>query len=189
MLQQNLHNMLINFIKKMSYTIVGEGTDQSLVNINYLHNKIHKGEMLFVSHTFLAVPNNGIVYFRHLSGATKYLHSQLELATTGEWSFTSYAGTTYTADGTLLPPINRKSDSTYVPESLFYHTPTIDDLGTPRLVFHFGSGNNPAQATTGLFAERLESEFAPGVQVLIALQNLSGTAQNISGVFNYYEEA
>ena len=160
----------------------------ALVNINYLHEKVHKGLMLFTSHTFMEVPDDGTVYLRHKCGETKYLHSQLDLSTTGEWSFTSYGGSTYTGDGTEITQINRKSDSDYVPETTFYHTPTIDTLGTQRLQFNFGSGNNPAQATTGEFSERLESVFAPDVDVLIALQNLSGATQNISGVFNHYEE-
>jgi len=160
----------------------------NMITIDYMHDKVHKGEILFASHTFLNVPNDGVVYLRHLSGDTKYLHSQLELSTTGEWSFTSYAGATYSANGTLITQINRKSDSEYIPEVLFYHTPTIIDPGTARLVFNFGSGNNPSQATTGQFSERLESVFAPDIEVLVALKNLSGAVQNISAIFNYYEE-
>ena len=156
--------------------------------IDYFHQKIHEGRMSFASHVFVDVLNGASVYLRHVCGPTKYLHSVLDITTTGEWEFTSFAGSTYTADGTVIPQINRKSDSTYVPETTFYHTPTILSEGTPRLVFRFGSGNNPAKASTSEFGERLESVFAPEVDVLIRLTNLSGATQNLSVVFNYYEE-
>lgn len=159
-----------------------------IATIDYFHQKIHEGKMLFASHVFEEVIADATVYLRHISGSSKYLHSVLEIASTGEWEFVSYAGTTYTANGTVIPQINRKSDSTYVPEATFYHTPTIDVLGTPRLSFLFGSGTNPAKATTSEFGERLESVFAPGVDVLIGLTNKSGATQNLSAVFNYYEE-
>lgn len=162
--------------------------DNSIVNIDYLHRKIHDGEMLFVSHIFRNVANNGKVYVRHTSGATKYLHSEALINTTGEWTFTSYSGSTYTGVGTTLTILNRKSDSTYTPTVVFRHTPTINALGTPRLTLLFGSGSNPSQATTGTFNEQLESVFAPNQEVLIELTNESGQTQDLGITFNFYEE-
>lgn len=162
--------------------------DKSIVNIDYLHRKIHQGEMLFVSHIFRNIANNGKVYVRHTSGSTKYLHSEVLVSTTGEWTLTSYAGSTYTGAGTTLNILNRKSDSTYTPTVVFRHTPTGITLGTPRLRLLFGSGSNPSQATTGLFSERLESVFAPNQDVLIELTNESGSTQDLGITFNFYEE-
>jgi len=154
----------------------------------YLHNKVHQGQMLFVSHVFEGVLNNGSVYIRHKSGLTKEIHSVVTADTTGKWEFRSYAGTTYTADGTLLEILNRKSPNGYTPEVEFRHTPTVDAIGTVRLETQFGSGTNPAKATTGSFSERLESVFGPTVDVLLEYKNASGSTQDIAIVFNFYEE-
>jgi hypothetical protein len=157
------------------------------VGQDYLHNLIHKGDVFFVSHIFRAVPNNGKVYIRHKSGSTVYLHSELTANSTGKCRITSYSGTTYSNNGTVKSPINRKSDSTYVVQSQFWITPTITLLGTPRLDLLFGSGTNPSQSSTGVFSERLESLFAPNTDVLIEYTNESGQAQDLSVYLNAYE--
>lgn len=177
-----LHNRMIK-----AYHREPDG-DVNLITIDYLHQKVHEGRMLFVSHIFRNVANGATVYIRHIAGPTKYLHSEVLATSAGQWLFQSYAGTTYTANGTLLNILNRKSDSTYSPEVLFYHTPTINVLGTVRLGFLFGSGTNPAQASTGLFSERLESNFAPLTDVLVGFTNESGSVKDISVTFNFYEE-
>lgn len=156
---------------------------------DFLIDKVHNGEMLFVSKV-VSVANGADYYIHHVSGSTKYLHSIVEVSSVGEWEFTSYSGTTYTAPGTELPQINRLSDSAYVPEVKFYEVPSgnIDVLGAARLNFIFGSGSNPAKASSGLASENLESVFAPDVDVLVKLTNDSGSTQNLTIVFNYYEE-
>jgi len=162
-------------------------SDRAGVITDSVHQLVDEGKVFFVSHTFTEVTNEATVYLRHVSGDFEHLHSLLDIDTTGEWQFISYSGTTYTAPGTPLTAINRRSDSTNTLSANFYHTPTIDELGTPRLQFRFGSGTNPAKAQTGQFGEKFESIFAPGTDVLIALTNDSGSTQYISSVFNVYE--
>ena len=137
---------------------------------------------------FEDVPSGGTVYVRHYGATTKYLNSILTITTAGDWTFTSYAGTTYTTNGTVLTPIKRKSDSTEVLETIFTHTPTINVLGTPRLIERFGYGTNPISTSTTGFSEPIESVFAPGTDVLIGLKNNnnSGTFY-ISFRFDVYE--
>lgn len=159
-----------------------------VVNENTQNAKAGEGNAFFVNHTFEAVASAAKIYLRHKSGSSKYLHSVLDLITVGQWRVTSYSGTTYTADGTELTPINRKSDSAIVSDTTFWHTPTIDVLGTPRLSFIFGTGTNPSQATTGEFGEAVESVFAPNVDVLIELENMGNSTQYLSGIFNFHEE-
>ena len=159
-----------------------------LIAMEYLHNKVHDGEMLYVTKVYTAVANNATVYIRHVSGPTKYLHSEVICETIGQWEFNSYSGTTYTVAGTVIPIINRKSDSTYVPEVVFRHTPTINVLGTPRLNFVFGGGTNPSNSSSGSFQERLESIFAPNADILVGVTNQSGSAQYITFTYNFYEE-
>jgi hypothetical protein len=160
----------------------------NIVVMDYLHNKVHVGEMLFISKVYLNVANGATVYIRHVSGPTKYLHSEVIIETVGQWEFTSYSGTTYTANGTIIPIINRKSDSTYVPEVVFRHTPTPLVLGTVRLNFVFGGGTNPSKSISGSFSERLESVFAPNSDVLVGVTNQSGSNQYVTFTYNFYEE-
>ena len=127
----------------------------NIITMDYLHNKIHEGEMLVASHVFATVADDATVYIRQSVGSLKYLHSVLEFNSTGLWNFKSYVGTTYTADGTLLDQTNRKSDSEYVPDGLIYHTPTIDTLGTLRLDFDFGSGTYQNQSLVSMFLKYL----------------------------------
>ena len=158
------------------------------VHILDIHDKVDRGEVFFISKTFLEVPNNGSIYLRHVTGDTQHLHSILNIETSSQWLFTSFIGTTYTDNGTILNPINRRSDSTRSLKSVFYHTPTIDVLGSERLDFMFGVGANPSNVSTSQLSDNLESIFAPNSDVLIRLTNLSGSIKYISTIFNVYED-
>lgn len=178
-----LQNRMILGLKKDSCGDVYFG------NIDYIHNKVHQGKMLFVGEVY-TVANLGEVYVHFTAGSSKYVHAFAGFSSVGEWRFTSYAGTTYTDNGTEITQINRKSDSSYVPEVKFYKNLVgdIDVLGTQRLDFVFGSGTNPARAGSGSVNEEIESVFAPDSDVLIKVINNSGAEQLLSVLFNYYEE-
>lgn len=169
-------------------SLYNENGDTYIKQIDYSHTKVHEGKMLYVGKVYLDVANNATVYVRHISGATKYLHSEVTIDTVGQWEFNSYSGTTYSNNGTIIPIINRKSDSTYVPQVVFRHTPVINVLGTQRLNFVFGGGTTPARSISGNFSERLESIFAPNTDVLVGCTNQSGSAQYITFTYNFYEE-
>lgn len=160
-----------------------------VVSENTANAKAGEGRGFFISHIFLAVGNGDTVYLRHKSGPDAFLHSVLNINTVGQWRFTSYSGFTLSAPGTELEPINRRSDSPFLLGTTFWHSPTVTVQGTPRLDFMFGSGNNPSQATTAAFGEEIESVFAPNAEVLIGLENLSGSTQYLSVIFNVHEEA
>lgn len=157
------------------------------ITIDYLHNKVHQGEMMIVSYIARNVASNATFYIHHKSGTTKYLHSEVTANTTGKWLFTSYNGATYTANGTVIPIIKRKSDSMVTPTAQFWHTPTITSNGTVRLQQLFGSGDTPSRVTSGEASERLESIFAPNLDILIGFTNETNASQDISIVFNFYE--
>lgn len=151
------------------------------------HKIVDLGKMFMVSKTFATVANDESVYIRHKTGPVNHLHSILNIETVGQWEFTSFVETTYTLNGTTITPINRRSDSNVVFESIFYHTPTINVLGPSRLEFTFGYGENPVQVSTSHFPETLESIFGPNVDALIRLTNRSGATRYISFIFNAYE--
>ena len=159
-----------------------------VINKDYIQGKVDKGEVFFISNTFSAVTNGASVYIRHKAGVHKYLNSILSIATVGQWEFTSFKGTTYSAIGTEIEPINRKSDSIIALETKFYHTPTITDLGTPRLQYTFGTGTNPAKSETSQNNDNYASVFAPNSDVLVRLTNNSGATAYITFIYNVYEE-
>ena len=182
-LSNELHNRFFKSVK------IDAEEDCHFGTIDYIHDKVHKGKMLFVGQVY-TVPNLGEIYIHSISGNTKYLHAFVGASSVGEWRFTSYGGTTYTDPGTELIQINRKSDSSYVPEVKFYQNLVgdIDVLGIARLDFVFGSGTNPARAGSGSVNEEIESVFAPDADVLIKLVNNSGAEQLLTILYNYYEE-
>jgi len=159
-----------------------------VTNLDNITNKIHEGEMLFVNDV-ISVANGADIYLHHVSGANKYLHSNVSMSSVGEWSFASYEGTTYNDNGTELPQVNRKNDSLYIPESKFYENllADIDVLGDLRANFIFGYGTNPSKASAGSLNRRLESIFSPNTDILIKLTNNSGSTQTITIIFDYYE--
>lgn len=157
------------------------------VTIDYLHNKVHQGEMMIVSYIARNVASGATFYIHHKSGATKYLHSEVTAESVGKWLFTSYSGATYSSNGTSLPIIKRKSDSLINPTAEFWHSPPITSNGTVRLQQLFGSGDTPSKISTGVVSERLESLFAPNVDILIGFKNETNSVQDISIVFNFYE--
>lgn len=159
-----------------------------VVTENTTNAKAGEGIGFFVSHVFDAVPDKEIVYFHHKSGLEKNLHSIININAVGQWRFTSYSGFTLSDDGTLIEPINRKSDSQVTLSAEFWHSPTVVSEGNTRLDIMFGSGNNPSRVTTASFGDEIESVFAPTTDVLIGLENLSGTTQYLSVVFNVHEE-
>ncbi len=159
-----------------------------VVTENTANAKAGEGQGFFVSHIFEVVANNATVYLKHKSGLNKFLHSILDINTIGQWRFTSYSGFTTTADGTVIPSINRRSDATNTLDATFWHTPTVTVQGTPRLDFMFGAETSFFSTSTSAFDEEIESVFAPETEVLIGLQNLSGGSQYLSVIFNVHEE-
>ncbi len=160
----------------------------SFRQIDVFNDKIEKGEALFVSEVY-TVANGADIYIHHVSGSTKYLHSMVEASSVGTWAFVSYAGTTYVDPGDLLTQVNKKSDSAYTPEVKFYENLVgdIDVLGTERLSFTFGSGTNPAKASTAAATEKSFTIFAPDDDILVKLTNNSGSEQLLTVLFTYYE--
>lgn len=153
-----------------------------------ISEKTHKGEMFFVSKIWEDVPSGGTVYFRHKGTGKKFLHSIIDVNSTGEWELASYEDSTYTADGTELTPINRLSTSDKTITTKFYADPTIDNIGAKRLDILFGSGTNRARVSTGSYSDTIRSIFGKDADVLVALTNRTNRSQNLTLQLNAFEE-
>jgi len=156
-------------------------------SIGLIHDKVHGGRMFFVNKVFRAVPNNTSVYIRHITGVGKELHSEFISDSIGKWSLNTYLNSIYSNNGVEVIPINRRSNSTYLVTSKFYHTPIITTLGDKRFEYLFGAGDRPNRVTSGNFTQRIESVFGEGVEVLIEFKNESGNPQDIAIIINAYE--
>lgn len=158
------------------------------VVISPIDYRANKGEAFIVSKTFNSVDDGDTVYVRHISGSNKTLKSVVSIETVGQWNFTSYTGTTYSSNGTLLTPINRQAGATYSPEVLFYSDSIVNTIGATRLSFTFGTGTTPARTTSGSFSDGTASIFPSTTDVLVGLTNNSGSSQYITIRYDFYEE-
>lgn len=163
--------------------------DNTTVTTEHTYRLTHEGKMFFVSKLFDNVPAEGKVYLRHYGATTKNLNSILNLKAGGEWIIRTFSGTTYTANGTELTPVNRKSGQTEQLETIFTHSPTINVFGSKRLEEKFGYGTTARSSTTGNSSEPLESVFLPGEDILIELENTNRSGDYyISSRFDVYED-
>jgi hypothetical protein len=158
-----------------------------VVNIDIVHDLIHKGLFFTVNHIFRDVPAGQTRYIYHITGTDKALHSQIEAKSVGKWLFESFGNPTISDVGTQLTPITKNTNSTYVIQSLFYHTPTVTDEGSVRVEEIFGSGTNPNRFTSGSIEERQESIFGSEYGVLVGFTNESTNTQDLTVKISFYE--
>ena len=157
--------------------------------IDLVHQKIHEGRFYTVNYTELAVPNNGFIRLRITTGA-KAIHITFEIDAEGKAYWKTYAGSTYTADGTLpdgskLTFFNRfiSIDGT---TTVVRYNPTVNVLGTLRGNRVVWGGLGP-QSTGGISGSRTETILRPNSDVLLVMQNVSGQAKDMSVVAEWYE--
>lgn len=156
--------------------------------IDLVQNKVHEGNVFIVSKIFTSVANDGYADLRIKTGANKDAHAEIFISTEGKAYAYSYSGTTYTVDGTQLTAINRNSNFTGGNETIAYHTPTINVLGTQRFEQMMGGGVGVGNQLAGSLSERLETVHKVNSDILIRVQNKAGTAKDISMYVVWYEE-
>lgn len=168
----------------------GIGSAFYLGTIDIAHQHVHQGEFFTANHQELAVANNGVVRLRVTTGAANYAHVVIVINAEGKARFKTYSGTTYTAagtaaDGTKLTVFNRLSTGS-APTSTIRYNPTVNVLGTLRGNFTVFAGTGP-QSTGSQSGDRYESLLAPNTDVLITLTNVSGSAQDMEMILEWYE--
>lgn len=162
--------------------------NKALVQIDYIHNKIHQGAMFDADKVFLSVANNTSSYMC-IKSTTREVHLTIAISTEGTCYVNSYIDTTYTDCGTQITAFNRKIDdgSEASPTAEVYHTPTIEDLGTQRYEQLLpGGSRNFAQGGSG--SSRIETILYPGKELLVEITNVSGSTIDQGVVFEWYEE-
>ena len=159
------------------------------MTIDLVHQRIHEGVSYVANYYQSAIPNNEFRRIR-IKATQKHIHLLIEFTTTAKFTFKTYSGTTYTEDGTTpdgttLTRFNRVVGLDEC-TALVYHNPTVNVLGTLRgsQVIAGGTGGN-ANGTSG--ATRLESVIPVGQELLIVFQNVSGQANDLTVVLDWYE--
>lgn len=152
--------------------------------IDPVHQAVHERGMYTVSKTFKAVANNAFVDFHIVPPAGYEAHTRISIVTEGKVYFTSYVGTTYTAEGTVYIPFNRASNGDATTATVKFGT-TPNVLGTLRGddMINGGTGGNSAG---GSLNQDIESIVAPLDDFLLRVQNVAGTTKDINFIINYY---
>jgi len=158
-------------------------TTGAVKSITYEHHEIHSGSHFFTgNYTTLG---NGAVYdiIFVTPDSLKYSHMIFELTTEAEAMFNYYEGITTSSDGTLLTGFDRNRITDNTSGTLFYHTPTITDLGDELGAGIFGSGKSQG----GGLRDSNEIVLAPNTKYLIRVTNNTVSSNWYDWQFDWYE--
>lgn len=161
-----------------------------LIPIDYLHAIVHEKEMYTISHTFLAVAQNG---FARLRIKTNSLALHLEINYTSELKcrLKTYSSPTITGQGTLFQPFNRiigYGDGTQGFQ--VYLNPTFTG-GVLRGNDFSGSNTGTGGAAVRVGGGRqggVESVIIPNQEFIMEFQNVGSSASDINVIINCYEK-
>lgn len=170
----------------MAYLPNEDRLTKGLNTIDWEHHMVHKRKTFTVSYTSLAVADNGYLDM-HLTGVVNDAHVKITYTTEGKARLKTYAGTTYTNVGTPYIPFNRCICAGDVATSLVHINPTINVLGSLRGDDFVGTGGAAVTRAGGTGGGNIESIVNPGYDLLIRLQNVSGSASDLNIVINFYE--
>lgn len=134
---------------------------------------------------FEGVAAGGKVYMRFVAGSDVDLHMNLEISATMAAKVTLYGGTTYTNDGTLVASSNMNSNYSNDAEAIFYHTPTINSIGSAAAEILIPAGTKKGAAGVGGLAYRV---FKPSSKGLIEIENIGSQAGDYGFKFEFHEE-
>ena len=185
MLQNETNVRLHNSLKHNN-----NSNNYSIQTIDITHQHIHDGEFFTANYEELAVANNGVVRLRITTSAINYCHLVIDGSVEGKVRFKTYAGSTYTvagttADATKLTVFNRNSGGG-VPGTTIRYNPTPNVLGALRGLQTIFAGTGP-KTTGGSNGSREETVLLANTDILIVITNVSGSAQDINVVLNWYE--
>ena len=177
-----------NSIVKSILALLTTATDTvgRIINIEIIHDLIHRGQVFTVSKTFKAVADNGYARI-HISTGAKSMHFTFSYSGEGKAYLNTYSATTYSNNGTLQPIFNRNPATGYTPLSVAYHTPTINVLGSMRGDDFVGAGGNVQVQAGGTGIAGIETVIPPNSNILFQLQNVAGGVKDLGFIINFYE--
>lgn len=158
-----------------------------LIFISHEHSKIHEGKLFGAGYMNATLANDGNLDL-HITTPVDYsVHTYIKTSGGGDSEFLIYEGTTFTANGTAITPINHNRTSSNVATTLAYHTPTVNVIGT-QLWQEFvpgGSGGASPGAVGHPTSEQVV--LAPNTEYLFRLVNRSGVVDYFNLLLSFYE--
>jgi len=170
----------------MAYLPNEDRLTKALNHIDWEHHMVHRKKTFTVSYISLAVANNGYLDI-HLTGFKNDAHTKITFSSEGKAYFKTYSGTTYTSAGTAYTPFNRCICSTTAATTIVGINPTINVLGSLRGNDFVGITGAAVIRAGGTGGESIETIINPGYDLLLRLQNVSGTTADLNMVINFYE--
>ena len=170
----------------MSYLPNVDRLTNALNVIEWEHHMVHKEQTYTASAYSAAVANNGYLDVR-ITGVKKDCHVKVTYSSEGKALFKTYSDTTYSGAGTTVTPFNRCICSTNTAVTLIRKAPTVNVLGTLRLEEFVGSAGAAVARAGGIGGGNIESIVNPGYDILLRLQNVSGSASDLQMTLNFYE--
>jgi len=159
----------------------------SLIAITHEHSKVHQGQFYTTGYYNAAVASGSSIDVLVQTG-TKSVHTYIICAVGGNSTFSIYEGTTFSAAGTSLTPMNNNRSSSNTPLATFTHTPTITLTGTQLDGVEFIPGGSSAVATGAIAPIGSEQiTMAPSTNYLFRLTNISGVATELNTRISFYE--
>lgn len=155
-----------------------------IIQIDTVHNRIHKGEMFQADFVNLALANDAEHEMLVRVPAGEATHLRFLASLGGDGRAQIFVGPTLTADGAVVTPVNR---NTFKGASsiLVFSGPTVTADGTAMsdLIIPGGSGGNASGGKAGSFEEWI---LEPG-DYLFKLTNKSG-GNAVAGIaLDFYE--
>lgn len=155
----------------------------ALVTVEIEHSQLHQGTMFTVTNV-TAVGGSGNESWQILTpSGTLMLHMEFNIESEAEAEFELYEGSSVSANGTAITPINRNRLSIVSPETKLWATPTIKTLGTLIDVHHWGSGKGVGGGETSMNEWLLK----PSTIYIVRLTNLTVSSNIISFEADWYK--
>lgn len=170
----------------------------SLIYISHQHSKVHQGVYYNTGHYFDSVADATTVFVYLKLSANFDNHAVIQVGNGGDAKLDLYEDPTTTDNGTSISIINHNrvlalASPITASSSTAFHTPSFNSpsvYGTqliPGLVLPGGTKDKGGGAISEAAGEQWV--FAAGHNYLIAITNMSGSAQDISVDIAYYEVA
>ncbi len=163
-----------------------QGRQLRVINTDLVHQRIHEGLFFSLSEIDTSLPNNASLDILIQVDPSSGLHIRFNARAGGDAQGFIYEGTTFSAAGSVLAPINRNRFSQNVPPATFTRDPTITDLGT-ELYAELLAGGSGFLTPGGEASTFEEFVLKGGETYLVRLTNTSGSAQPVNAVFDFYD--
>ena len=154
--------------------------------LTHEHQKVHDGDFYSTGYYLEGVADDGYIDLLIQTPATDTLHTYIKLSGGGDVTFEVYEGTTFSAAGTTVTPVNHNRSSSNTCGCTVTHTPTVSSLGTQLWQEYLpgGSGGLTPGTVQGVSTEQVV--FDKDTNYLLRLYNRAGTAQSLQVTASYY---